>query len=221
MDASWATDSDVDLLTPSWLVGKNMHYWGAACSSPCLLFTECRMKLDQHICPRVFWSCFAAKLSRPSFSQTQNDAGSAEKPACPAWNPLALWQSWVLFCLASAWAGQAKLTGGITVLKCMMQISQQEAHSHTGATSGCLMWYRCLHSGKHPCHWAGYLVHFLETTCGISLERSAGFQFSFSLTPSWCPTTSWWRPDMGLEFTDCMACCHEFARRRQCYWFRC
>lgn len=54
--------------------GKEQALWGAACSSPCLLFIECRMRLDQHICPRIFWSSFAVKLSRLPLSQTLNDA---------------------------------------------------------------------------------------------------------------------------------------------------
>lgn len=72
---------------------KEQALWGAACSSPCLLSIECRMRLDHHICPRIFWSSFATKLSPLSFSRTQNVAGSAEEPACPAWHLFSLWQS--------------------------------------------------------------------------------------------------------------------------------
>lgn len=41
MDASWATGSAVDLLT-ELAGGKEQALWGAACSSPCLLFIQSR-----------------------------------------------------------------------------------------------------------------------------------------------------------------------------------
>lgn len=171
MDASWFCCSFAESELAG---GKEQAIWGATCSSPFLPFTDCRMRLDQHICPGIFWSYFTAKLLPPSFSQTQNDAGSAEL----AQHGISSLCDRAGSCsVSSACTGQAKLTGGIIALKCTMWVSQQEALSHIGITSVCLVLYCCLHAGKHPCHWADYLANFLETACGISLERrSVGFQ---------------------------------------------
>lgn len=86
MYASWATAPTVDLPTLSWLVGKHRHY-GELCALVHVFSTfNAEMELDQHICPRIFWSSFGAQSSPLSFSWTQNDAGSAEEPGSPAWH---------------------------------------------------------------------------------------------------------------------------------------
>lgn len=87
---------------------------------------------------------------------------------------LALWQSWVLFCLASVQARQVKLMGTVTAINLLhacrevqnVSVSLMAGGAFKRSTSCCLVQYWCFHAGKHACYWAGHSVTFWKCLVG-------------------------------------------------------
>ena len=121
--------------------GKTQALWGHACSDPCLILVQCRNGVRSAHLSKDFLILLWCTIISSVFLTDPERCWQCRGTRFPSMALiLALWQSWILLCLASTQARQAKFVGTIiapSLLQCTQlsfkmypRVSRQETCSN-------------------------------------------------------------------------------------------